>query len=895
MDRRSLALPTLLVVVAATLPAAEPRWQDKVDPWVLDTARSGDTEFLVVLADQADLSAARELPTKAEKGAFVFNALTAAAGRSQGPVLAALQARGADVQPFWVVNMIWARADLATVEAMARRSDVRKIFANPGVRLARPVEAAGDEIDGPKTVRWNIAQVNADDVWAAGTTGAGAVVAGHDTGCMWYHAALVNQYRGGPGGSHDFNWHDAIHSGGGTCGADSPFPCDDHGHGTLTMGVAVGDDGAGNQIGMAPGAKWIGCRSMDQGLGTPAGYAECFQWFIAPTTVGGADPNPAMAPDVINNSWICPPSEGCTDPDVLLAVVRAVRAAGIVTVQSAGNDGPGCSSISSPAAIYEESLTVGATDSTDDIADFSSRGPVTVDGSDRMKPDVSAPGVNIRSSTLDGWYQSGWDGTSMAGPHVAGEVALLISRTPGLAGQVDLIEDIIAQTAVPRTTTDGCGGDPANAVPNNTYGWGRIDAWAAYRFPLNFTLSVTPATVGVCAPDSALLQLRVGRFHGFAEPVTLSVIGTPAGATTDFSTNPLTPPGTSRLTIGNTGTVSPGSYPLQLAGISSPSGIVHEAAATLGVFDQPAGPVALTAPADGATNQPRRPTFEWAAASQGGAYHLTVATDPGFVDLVIDSSGIDGTTFTPDSRLDVSTEHWWRVQAGNACGNGEWSAPRSFTTEALPGECGPGTVPLLHFEDDFESGAPGWTHSGTGDSWSLIDTPVDPPPPSGSRVFHARDAASVTDQRLASPPIVLPPADQAPITLQFWSFQSIETSGSGCYDGGILEISTDGGATWAQLTPVPDTDRYDGMVSSAFGNPLAGMNAWCGQPHPWDEAVFDLDAYAGQTVRLRFRLGTDSSVGHDGWDIDDVVVQSCVQAEPGLLFRRVRKRLDLVP
>ena len=328
-----------------------------------------------------------------------------------------------------------------------------------------------------------------------------------------------------------------------------------------------------------------------------------------------------------------------------------------------------------------------------------------------------------------------------------------------------------------------------------------------------------------------------------------------------------------------------------MVGTSSPSRIVHEAPATLWVFDQPAGTVALTAPANGATNRPRRPTLEWAAASQGGSYHLQVATDPDLVTLAIDESGIDGTTFTPGSHLNASTEYWWRVRASNACGDGAWSEVRSFTTEPRPGECGPGTAPMIHFEDDFESGAPGWTHSGIRDSWALDDTPIDPPPPSGSWVFHADDSPSVTDQRLVSPSIVLPPADQAPITLEYWNYQSIEASSGGCYDGGILEVSTNGGTTWTQLTPVPDTDPYDGMVSANYGNPLAGLHAWCGRPRDWDEAVFNLDAFAAQTVQFRFRLGTDSSVGHNGWDIDGVVVQSCVPSEPGLLFRRIRERL----
>jgi subtilisin family serine protease len=339
------------------------------------------------------------------------------------------------------------------------------------------------------TVAWNIDKIGADNVWALGYTGQGVVIGGQDTGYQWDHPALIHQYRGlnGAGVDHNHNWHDAIHSGGGSpCPNNSPEPCDDisNSHGTHTMGIMVGDDGGTHQIGVAPGARWIGCRNMDNGVGTPATYAECYQWFIAPTDLSGSNPRPDLAPDVINNSWSCPLSEGCTDPNVLLSVVEAVRAAGILTTHSAGNSGSNCNTVNTPAAIYQASFTVGATSSSDTIASFSSRGPVTTDGSNRLKPDVVAPGSGILSSIKGGGY-GGLSGTSMAAPHVAGLAALLISMEPSLRGNVDELETLIERTALPRTTAQTCGGVPGSNIPNNTYGWGRVDALRAAGRLLN--------------------------------------------------------------------------------------------------------------------------------------------------------------------------------------------------------------------------------------------------------------------------------------------------------------------------------------------------------------------------------------------------------------------------
>jgi serine protease AprX len=475
----------IMLALIVTTHAAVPEVPADIAPQVWKAVTGGgEAEFLVILDEQADLSGAAALPNREARLRYVYDRLRETARRSQASLRAELDGAGVAYRSFYIVNAVVATGDRALVERLAARPDVARIAANPSVRQVLPESIPGGLDSAPAAIEWGVAQINADDVWTLGYTGEGIVVAGQDTGYDWDHPELKNQYRGWDGVTvtHDYNWHDAIHSGGGVCGADSSEPCDDQGHGTHTMGTMVGDDGitTTSQIGVAPGAQWIGCRNMDEGVGTPATYIECFEFFLAPYPLGGdplMDGDPTKAPHVINNSWVCPPGEGC-DWTSLQTAVENVRAAGIVVVASAGNAGYSCSSVGYPPAIYDAAFSIGATDSNDNIASFSSRGPVTVDGSGRRKPDVSAPGVSIRSSQRGGGYTY-MQGTSMAGPHVAGTVALLWSATPCLVGDIDTTEWIIAHTARPQTTTQTCGGDSPGDVPNNVYGWGIVDALAA--------------------------------------------------------------------------------------------------------------------------------------------------------------------------------------------------------------------------------------------------------------------------------------------------------------------------------------------------------------------------------------------------------------------------------
>ena len=407
--------------------------------------RDGSAQALIVLADQSTPMLAPFAATadyKQHRRALV-DALRSRAEIQQSDLRALLDSRGHRLS-LVLDRQRRARecrfANALTLLAGATRGEQHRAQSEPSGASA----AAGHvpAMRRPKSIRSHgaSAKINAPEVWAAGDNGQSVVIAGEDTGYQWDHPALKPHYRGwnGTTANHNYNWHDSIHdSVGNPCGNNSPAPCDDFGHGTHTAGTFAGDDGATHQIGVAPGAKWIGCRNMDDGNGTPARYIECMQWMLAPTDLNDQNPNPDLAPDVISNSWTCIPSEGCTAGNEIHRRRRQPdrRAASFSSPRQRMTGPTAARSPIRRRSMRRRSRSARPTAPMRWPA-FRAAGRwfrVRDAGSKTVKPDVSAPGVNVPSSWPPNTYAN-LDGTSMATPHVAGAAALVMSANPALKG-----------------------------------------------------------------------------------------------------------------------------------------------------------------------------------------------------------------------------------------------------------------------------------------------------------------------------------------------------------------------------------------------------------------------------------------------------------------------------
>ncbi|MGI5213100.1 S8 family serine peptidase [Plantactinospora sp. CA-290183] len=425
----------------------------------------GDRLF-VVLKEQADLSGVPAGPSGAAgreaRGREVYRRLVETARRSQADLRRQLDRLHLDHTPYYLVNAVEVDGGPAVRAWLSGRDDVAEVLVS---QRLRPLPAGRTPMRGavaaPTAPTWNLRLIGADRVWSQlGTDGAGIVVGGSDSGVDGAHPALAGGFRGG-----DDSWYDPWNGSG--------APTDQNGHGTHTLGTAVG----ARNVGVAPGARWVGCVNLDRNLGSPARYLDCLQFMLAPFPAG-ADPlvdgRPERAPQVLTNSWGCPPVEGCAT-ETLRPATAALAAAGIYFVAAAGNTGPYCGSIDDPPAPYAEVFTVGAVDRDRRVTTFSSRGPAA---GGAAKPDVVAPGADVLSAVPGGGYRA-TAGTSMAAPHVAGVVALMWSANPALIGDVSTTSRILRETATPaeasRDPDDTCGSDA------HVTGAGLVDAYAAVR------------------------------------------------------------------------------------------------------------------------------------------------------------------------------------------------------------------------------------------------------------------------------------------------------------------------------------------------------------------------------------------------------------------------------
>ncbi|GAB3414994.1 hypothetical protein GCM10027569_36010 [Flindersiella endophytica] len=480
-----------------------------------ELAKDKATDFWVVFNQRADLSQAAAVKDWNKRGQAVVDTLKQAATASQQGAVEKLQQAGADFDTYWISNRIIVHdGDAKLAGTMATVNGVKEIAAPTKMDLVEPVRGKYD-IDkqadaAADAIEWNVQAINADDVWDQyGDRGEGITVASIDTGTDFRHPALIGSYRGNNGDGtfdHNYNWFDPA----GFCDDE---PCgDSHWHGTHTMGTMTGDDGQGNQIGVAPGAKWItaaGCCPSDQAL------LDSAEWILAPTDLDNQNPRADLRPNIVNNSWGA--ANGSVEDPEFDDVSRAWTASGIFGVYSNGNSGPGCDSAGSPGdSIY--TYSVGAFQQSGAISSFSSRGP---GGNGMVKPNISAPGEGVRSALPGGQYGLA-DGTSMAAPHVAAAVALIWSASPALVGDIEGTRALLNETAVDQNNTT-CGGTAEN---NNVWGEGKLDALAAVQAAPRGDVGVLAGTVTDSASGAALQGAQLTITGPNSRTVTTGTTGT---------------------------------------------------------------------------------------------------------------------------------------------------------------------------------------------------------------------------------------------------------------------------------------------------------------------------------------------------------------------------------
>ncbi len=870
----ALLLSTFTIGASAS-PPPPPVPLAQVEPQLLEAfAQDATAGYLIYFSESPDLSAAYTLDWQA-RGRYVVQALRETAEKSQVGIRAYLDAQGAEYRSFWIDNVIAVESSSSkTVQALLSMPGVEQLRARRSPAVYLPEKSLSPQTVVPAAVESNLTHIGADQAWALGYEGQGIVVAGIDTGVRYTHNALRAQYRGSLGDryEHDYNWWDPY--------GDYPaYPADDHGHGTHTMGTMVGDDGSANQVGVAPGARWIACRACNTSDCTDDALLECAQFVVAPWDLAGTTPDPDRRAHVVNNSWgDCEQSyDGWYQ-----GVVDAWLAAGIYPVFANGNASncdyttpPPCGTVGNPAR-YGNVTGVGSTGKTDGAyASHSNRGPsddsdsLNPNGYAFLKPQVVAPGVSIRSSTRTGDNAYGLSsGTSMSTPHVTGLVALMWAAGPCLLGDYAATESLIQATATPVTAglpPETCAGEGPGQLPNQSTGWGEINVLAAVQ-----------AAAETCGGGVLTGQaVEAGALRAPGDPIPYVHVEASAGVTfTRATVADALGVYTLRLPA-DVYTVTGSAYgyeTLVVPGVQVTAGTTS----TLQLALPPAALYRVTGRVtDAATGWPLYASL----TIRGNPFDPPASGSPAWTDPL---TGEYGLTLAAGVVYTFSVEAWGAgykpvtVVVPSLTGDVEVDIDLQADLAACTAAGYQATVTTLYHESfdtiaSFPGG--GWAQQQVGGilgAWATATGTVHPAgaaPHSGTRLayFNAYDALSGASARLyRTTGLDLSGIGAARVAL--WVYHDDAYSLSN--DRVQVQLSTDSGASWQDV-----------------GAPILRY----GPANGWQRHVVDITPFTGSSMTdVRLALLATSGWGNDV-HIDDVAVEAvaCASSQGGLVVGNV--------